>query len=184
MRPNLPGCYGFAATYNIKSKTCQSCEFAAGCETEARANLESLRQLLDVDSVIKLMHQQQVVTKSSETAAVDDKLPEVARKLIDRLPSNAQRTAAILLRANINYRKSLEAGVNPIAGRKPVAIAVLFDLLIAGPVSRSAYLQALKEKLSHSPATAASQASIGFAVATGLGIAVMNGDSLEVRRVE
>lgn len=184
MQPNLPGCFGFAATYNVKSKTCQSCEYANDCEPKARANLEALRQVLEVDSVIRLMHQQRAIKTVETTLAIDSALPEVARKLIERLPSNAQRTAAMLLRANINYRKSLEAGINPIAGRKPVAIAVLFDLLIAGPVSRSAYLQALKEKLSHSPATAASQASIGFAVATGLGIAAMKGDSLEIRRVE
>lgn len=180
MQFDKPGCFGSAITYSVKSKTCQECEEHHSCALAARQRIEELKPLISVEAILKMSH------KSPEKPVVqtrfDADLPETAQKLISRLPENAQRTAAQLVRTKINFRKHLIEGINPIKNQKPLAVAVLFDLLLKGPVDRITYLLELKTVLGHSPAVAASYAAIGVAVVTGLGIAKRDGEHLIIRR--
>lgn len=179
MQYDKPGCFGNAITYSTKSKTCLECEYTDSCAPAARQRIEELRSLISVEAILKMSH------KAPETPVAktrfDIDLPETAQKLISRLPDNAQRTAAQLVRSKINYRKHLLEGINPIRDEKPLAVSVLFDLLLKGPVERITYLLELKNRLGHSPAVAASQASIGVAVVIGLGIAKKDGENLIIR---
>ena len=179
MQFDKPGCFGNAITYSDKSKTCQECEDNLSCSLAARQRIEELKPLISVEAILKMSH------KSPEKPVVqtrfDADLPETAQKLISRLPENAQRTAAQMVRTKVNFRKHLLEGINPIKNSKPLAVSVLFDLLLKGPVERITYLLELKSRLGHSPAVAASQASIGVAVVIGLGIAKKDGENLIIR---
>lgn len=179
MQFDKPGCFGNAITYSVKSKTCQECEENHQCALAARQRIEELKPLISVDAILKMSHK--APEKPVEQVRFDADLPETARKLISMLPENAQRTAAQLVRSKINFRKQLQAGINPIKDQKPLAVSVLFDLLLTGPVERDVYLLELKIRLGHSPAVAVSQAAIGVAVVIGLGIAKRDGEKLIIR---
>ncbi|ATW57996.1 hypothetical protein CNR34_00063 [Pseudomonas phage nickie] len=180
MQFDKPGCFGNAITYSVKSKSCQECEESHSCALAARQRIEELRSLISVEAILKMSHKSP--EKPVEKTRFDADLPETAQKLIAMLPDNAQRTAAQLLRLKVNFRKHLIEGINPIKNQKPLAVAVLFDLLLKGPVERITYLLELKNVLGHSPAVAASQAAIGVAVVVGLGIAKREGENLIIRR--
>lgn len=181
MNYDKPGCFGSAITYNPTTRSCKDCEDAPQCRVSARQRIEEVRSLVSVEAVLKMSHKgPQRLTAEPERFDLD--LPAAAQKLIAMIPHNAQRTAAALVRTKINLRKVLMEGFNPIPHQKPLAISVLFDLLLLGVVDRNTYMLTLKDKLGHSPATAASQASIGFAVVTGLGIAQFEGEKLIIRR--
>lgn len=180
MHFDKPGCFGHAITYSHKSPACIDCDSSQACALAARQRIEELRPLISVDAIIKMSHKSpQEPTAPQER--FDSDLPSAAQALIARIPFSAQRTAAALVRTKINYRLRLLAGDNPIYQQKPFAISVLFDLLLKGPVDRFTYMLALKEKLGHTPATAASQASISFVVTTGLGIAKIVDEKLIIR---
>ncbi|MEG0063021.1 MAG: hypothetical protein RR740_00310 [Pseudomonas sp.] len=180
MNYDKPGCFGSAITYNPTTRSCKECPDAPLCCVSARQRIEQVRSLVSVEAVLKVAHK--APQKPVEAERFDLDLPAAAQKLIAMIPHNAQRTAAALVRTKINLRKALTEGSNPIRHQKPLAVSVLFDLLLLGEVDRSTYMLELKDKLGHSPATAASQASIGFAVVTGLGIALFEGDKLMLRR--
>lgn len=178
MQFDKPGCFGNAITYSDMSSTCTGCEERSECRLAALQRLEELKPLISVDSILKMSHRPS--QKLADTLVFED-LPETARKLIAMIPDNAKQTAAKLLRTKINFRKQLIEGVNPIKNQSPLALSVLFDLLIKGPVTRTAYMMELKTILGHSPSIAASQASIGVAVAIGLGIAKSDGEKMTIR---
>jgi hypothetical protein len=179
MQFDKPGCFGNAITYSVKSIVCQACEYSSECRTAARQRIEELRPLISVDAILKMSHKGS--EKLAEQPRFDADLPETAQKLISMIPENAQRVAASLLRTKVNFRKMLIEGVNPIRDQKPLAVSVLFDLLLKGPVDRYTYMLELKDKLGHSPSVAASQASIGVSVVTGLGIARIADEKLIIR---
>lgn len=180
MQYDKPGCFGHATNYSEKSKTCLECDDRNECALIARQRLTELSSLISVDSILKMSHKS-TFDPTKPQLRFDSDLPATAQKLIAMLPQNAQRTAAQLLRMKVNFRKLLLGNVNPIKDQKPLAVSVLFDLLLQGPVDRFTYMLVLKDKLGHSPATAASQASIGYAIAVGLGIAKLEGEKLIIR---
>lgn len=175
-----PGCFGHAVTFNKNSPACKDCDEMEPCAKQALLRLEELRSVMNVDAIVRMAHSHKA--KEVPQIRFDSDLPEAARKLIAMLPENAQRVAATLVRTKLNYRKLLLSGMNPIANRSPLSISVLFDMLIQGDVSKDDYLLLLKEKLGHSPSVAIDQASIAYAVVTGLGIAVLENDSLIIRK--
>ncbi|QOC57915.1 hypothetical protein phiK7B1_060 [Pseudomonas phage phiK7B1] len=179
MQFDKPGCFGNAITYSDKSKTCQECDTRNECAPAARQRIEELRTLISVEAILKMSHKSP--EKPVEVTRFDADLPETAQKLISRLPENAQRTAAQMVRTKVNFRKHLLEGINPIKDSKPLAVSVLFDMLLKGPVERITYLLELKSRLGHSPAVAASQASIAVSVVIGLGIAKKDGENLIIR---
>lgn len=178
-----PGCFGHAITFSLLSPTCRECEDMDECGKSARSRLDELSSVINVDAILRMSHKEK--SRKTATAPVEPRfdadLSETAQRVIATLPDNAQRTAAALIRTKVNFRKVLLTGVNPIHHQKPLAVSVLFDLLLTGPVNRDMYLLTLKEVLGHSPAVAASQAAIGFTIATGLGIAELKGDLLTIR---
>lgn len=180
MQYDKPGCFGHATTYSEKSKTCLECDDRTECAVLARQRIAELSTIISVDAILKMSHKS-TFDPTKPQLRFDSDLPATAQKLIAMIPHNAQRTAAGLIRTKINFRKALLGNVNPIKDQKPLAVSVLFDLLLQGPVDRFTYMLTLKEKLGHSPATAASQASIGFAVVTGLGIAKIDNEKLIIR---
>lgn len=179
MQFDKPGCYGNAVTFSDRSTTCRECEEVDSCSVAARQRIEELRSLISVEAILKMSHKGP--EKPVEVVRFDADLPETARKLIAMMPESAQRTAAQMLKTKINFRKQLQSGINPIHNQNPISVSVLFDLLLKGPVDRQTYMLELKAKLGHSPSVAASQASLGVAIATGLGIARIEGEKLIIR---
>lgn len=177
-----PGCFGHAVTFNLKSPQCQECHASEECSVSAKARLDELSQVLNVDAILRMSHKQPKTAPAQEQPRFDADLSETARRIIARLPENAQRTAARLIRTNLNFRKVLLAGRNPIHEQKPVSVSVLFDLLLLGPVTGDQYLNSLRERVGHSPSIAASEASIGISIVTGLGIAVIEDGHLIIRK--
>lgn len=174
MQFDKPGCYGFASTYSVRSQVCQVCDHKDSCSLIARENLTKLSEALNVDSLVSLMHEEAVKRKAAKR---EEKIKlstptfsEAAMALISELPNHSARVAKALLATGSNHRKNLLAGVNSMKGCKPMTMEVLFDLLIKGPVTRVAYIEALKEKFKYTDGTASSQASIGFAAVLKLGI--------------
>lgn len=156
------------------------CEESVQCSAEARRRIEELRSLISVDAILKMSHKQpQKLSEGEELTFAD--LPSAAQKIVAMIPDNAKRTAVALLRMRVNFRKALIEGTNPIKNQKPLSVSVLFDLLLTGSVSRAEYMMTLREKLGHAPTTAASQASVAFAIVTGLGIAKIEGEKLIIR---
>lgn len=184
MRYDKPGCFGHAVTFSTQSSTCRECSEMESCAVAARARLDELSKTMNVDAALKMNHKTKTSKKAPAQTEVrfDADLSETARKIIARLPENAQRTAAALIRTKINFRTNLLEGINPLKDKKPVALALLFDMLLQGPVHRDPYLLALKEVQGHSPAAAASQASIIFSIVAGLGIAVIEDEALTIRK--
>lgn len=172
-----PGCFGHAVTYNATSSHCQNCWAADDCSKAARARLEELKPILNVDAVIRMSHK-----KAPAEQRFDADLSPTMQKVIASLPEEAQRTAARLLRMKLNFRKILLEGVNPIENQKPVAVSVLFGMLLKGPVERDSYLSFLRDAVGHSPSIALSEAAIGISIVTGLGIAVYQGDKLILKK--
>jgi hypothetical protein len=170
MRFDRPGCFGFASTFNKRSQVCQECSVATGCENAALSALHTISELVNIDSVIKLMHTAKAAERK-KVVVVKDPIPEVFQKRLSRMSAHAVKIAEPMARSLINYRKILLEKRNPLDSGKPVIICVLFDLLLHGPVTRQGYIDALQTVLGHSDSTAASQASIGFSVVVGLGIA-------------
>lgn len=179
-----PGCFGHAVTFNLNSKSCQQCHASEECSKSAEQRLMELQSIINVDAMFKMAHNRKPLkaAPAQVEARFDADLSEAAQKIVARLPENAQRTAAALIRTKINFRKALLTGVNPIKNQKPLSVSVLFDLLLSGSASRDDYTLTLHNKLGHSPATSLSQASIGFAIVTGLGIAELQGDRLVIRK--
>lgn len=169
MAYDRPGCFGFAATYNVKSKVCAQCSFKQPCAARAEASLKTIADQVNITGVLQLMHEKRVAAR--QVVNVTRSLPVAAVTALSKLPKHAAKIAEILIRSRINLRKILREGSNPLSSGKPATIAVLFDLMLEGEVSRTQYIEALKTRLGHSDNTASSQASIGFAVVTGLGIA-------------
>lgn len=184
MRYDKPGCFGHAVTFTLTSATCRECDVMEECAVAARARLDDLSAIINVDAILKMNHKNKPLKKAPAQVEVrfDADLSEAARKIIARLPENAQRTAAALIRTKINFRKALLEGINPLKDQRPIALALLYDLLLEGPVHRDKYLLSLKEALGHSPVQAAAQASIAFSIATGLGIATLEGELLTIRK--
>lgn len=183
MSYNHPGCFGFASTFNIKSQVCGQCEFAKDCETRSRASLEAIAQQVNVDSVLRSMHQRKAAMRKLVAPTVR-LLPDAAVRALSRMPKHAAKIAEILIRSGVQPRKALISGRNPLPNGKPATIAILFDLLLEGEVSRAQYIEALQVRLGHTDSTASSQASIGFAVVTGLGIATQTQPGTVVLRRE
>lgn len=181
MQFDKPGCFGNAITYSVRSSTCTACEAASECAPQARQRIEELKTLISVEAILKMSHKP-TQTPAGVPIRFDADLPPTAQKLIAMMPLHAQRTAAQALRLKVNFRKSLLEGVNPIPSQKPLALSVLFDLLLLGAVDHQRYMLDLKERLGHSPAVAADQAAIGYAVATGLGVARLVDGKLEIRK--
>lgn len=178
-----PGCFGFAATYSVKSPTCEACNEKQGCAERARQSLEKLAQVINVDAALKNMHAVQRVARAERKLnKPKPSLPEAIQKRLEALPRNTARVGEVLFAKGIDYRSALEKGLNPIRNDSPKSISLLFDLLIEGPVTRNQYLMALKNE-GQSAATAASQATIGFTLVTKFGIAVYDGVQLTIRRL-
>lgn len=171
MRFDRPGCFGFATTYNAKSKVCEQCSFATDCSAKAKAALDVLADKLNVGAIEATLHGRQAATRRVPVES-RPALPSVAQRALARMPKHAAKVAEGLLRSGINFRRYLAEGTNPLSAGKPPTMAVLFDLLLKGEVSRKQYMEALQCRLGHSAQTASSQASIGCSVAMGLGIAV------------
>jgi len=176
MRFDKPGCFGFAATYNVRSQVCQSCSFKDDCAAAAKESVQALSGLIDTDSLVKLMHEEAIkkkVAKREQKKAEKASKPELPQKALDLLsgmPNHSARVAKAMLLVGINHRKSLLAGVNSMRGHKPATVEALFDLLIKGPVSRVALIEALKRGFEYTDGTASSQASIIIAAVQRLGI--------------
>lgn len=152
------------------------------CSKSARARLEELQQVMNVDAVLKMAHKERKAAPAQVEVRFDADLSPTMQKVIATLPENAQRTAARLLRMKINFRKALLEGINPIDNQKPVAVSVLFGMLLKGPVSRDDYLNFLRSAVGHSPSIALSEAAIGVSIVTGLGIAVYQGEQLILKK--
>lgn len=163
-----PGCFGYAATYDTKSKACQSCEHSNLCSLQAVLNLEKLSQRLNVTALVKSKFKPSKKEKpASEKPKVDQESNR--EKVLSQFPASARRVAEVLLDLRVSLRKDLERGVNPV-GNSPSNMKVLFDLLIKGETTRAGYIQALIES-GYSEGSAAAQATVGIRVATGLRIA-------------
>lgn len=160
-----PGCFGYASTYDAKSKACQSCEHSNLCSVSALRNLEELSQRLNVAALVK--------TKFSQPKPASEKRKPVKdsnrEKVLSQFSDTTRRVAEILLDLRVPLRKELERGVNPV-GNSPSNMKVLFDELIKGETTRAGYIKALIES-GYSEGSAAAQASVGIRVATGLRIA-------------
>lgn len=160
-----PGCFGYAAAYDAKSKACQSCEHSNPCAVQAMRNLEELSQRLNVDALIKANFK-----KADNPAKASEKPKDSAReKVLGQFPESTRKVAERLLDLRVSLRKELERGVNPVTS-SPQNMKVLFDQLIKGETTRAAYVQALKDS-GYSEGSATAQASIGIRVASGLRIA-------------
>lgn len=175
MQFEKPGCFGFAVTYNVRSQVCQACSYKEACAEAAKESLNQLSQVIDTDSLKKLMHEEAVKRKAAKREeraqqATKPKLPEAVEALISSLPNHAARTARAMIQVGVNHRKSLLAGVNSMRGQKPATVEILFDLLIAGPTTRQAYIEALLRAFNYTNGTASSQASIVIAAVQKLGI--------------
>lgn len=155
-----PGCFGYASTYDHKSKACQACGHSNECSIKALANLEELSKRLNVDALVKVKHG----TQASEKPKVDS----VVEKVLSQFPESSRKVAEQVL-SKPTVRKDLMRGVNQITS-SPACMRVLFDELLSGETDRSKYVQALK-KSGYSDSSAITQASIGIKVATGLRIA-------------
>lgn len=181
MQFDQPGCFGFAASFNVRSKVCQGCDFKADCEVSAKRNLEEVAKSLNVDAVTQLMQQQPAV-KKPKAAETPKSVSPMREKILANMSAHVARAAGMILDTGLNHRLSLIKGINSMQGRKPSSVAILFDLLLAGPVTRTTYSEALQQQLGYTQATASSQASIGIAAVTGIGIAKDAGDGSIVIR--
>lgn len=177
MQFEKPGCFGFAVTYNVRSQVCQTCSYKEACAEAAKESIAQLSQIVGTDSLVKLMQEEAVKRKAAkreekaqQAASNKPKLPEAVEALISSLPNHAARTARAMIQVGVNHRKSLLAGVNSMRGQKPATVEVLFDLLIAGPTTRQAFIEALKRAFDYTNGTASSQASIVIAAVQKLGI--------------
>lgn len=180
MRYEQPGCFGYAATYSVKSATCSACDSREHCAVEAKKSLDELARVINVDAAIKLMHDHRKdIVKSAKPSRQE--LTAVQQALVERMSKNAGKLAEFMLLKRINYRQALCEGTNPLKDDAPISISLLFDLMLEGPVTRADYLMALKDRLGQSPSTAASQASIGFQVVKGLGIGRFENECLSIR---
>lgn len=172
MRYDKPGCFGFAATYSVKSKVCQGCAFNEDCGKQAKSNLEQLSSHLNVGAVRQMM---QVGGRQVAKSSAPKTSSTVLEKILSNMPAHVARAASMMVAAKVNHRASLLNGVNSMKGRKPAAIEVLFDLLLKGSVHRADYQAELKRRLDYTDGTASSQASIGIAAVLGIGIAQEDG---------
>lgn len=172
-----PGCFGHVVTYNANSSQCQECHAEEECSKSAQTRLEDLRSIVNVDAIVRSAHKKPVATKR-----FDSDLSPTMQKVIATLPEGAQRPAARLLRMKLNFRKILLEGINPIENQKPVAVSVLFGMLLKGPVDVQSYLSFLRDAVGHSPSIALSEAAIGIAIVTGLGIAVYQDEKLILKK--
>jgi len=168
MKFNRPGCFGYVATFNAKSKVCQACDHKAACETKAKSSIEELGKRLNVDAVKRLMFAEK---QKAAAIAAQQKPTSMREKILSRMPAHVARTAGMILDVRVNHRMQLLQGVNSMRGRKPATISILFDLLIDGPVSRQRYIEALQGQLGYTSGTASSQASICMSAVVGIGIA-------------
>lgn len=186
MQFERPGCFGFVASYNVKSAVCQACEFNQDCAATSKNSLSELAQKLNVDAVRRLMHNEakQTVAKKTKTNTPVQTSNPIRDKILAGMSAHVARAAGMILDAGVSHRASLLNGVNSMKGRKPASIEVLFDLLLQGPVTRVSYLEALQERLGYTHATASSQASIGLTAVTGIGIAKDAGDGSIIIRGE
>lgn len=185
MQYEQPGCFGFVASFNVKSQVCKACAFNQSCADQAKQSLSVLAKKLNVDAVSALMQQEQKETKRALAKTAEEpvkQLSPVREKILAGMSAHAARAAGMILDAGGGHRTSLLNGVNSMKGRKPASIEVLFDLLIQGPVTRTSYLEAMQERLGYTHATASSQASIGMTAVTGIGIAKDAGDGSIVIR--
>lgn len=171
MQYEKPGCFGFASTFNIRSKVCQACSHKADCKSKAQIAISSIAERLNVDSVVKLMQEEAVKRAAVEKVEPKSKLNPLVEKLLKNQPVHVARAATMILVDGVNHRASLLKGVNSMKGKKPQSIDILFDLLIQGPVNRATYLNALKERAGYTQSTASSQASIGMSAVVAIGIA-------------
>lgn len=171
MKFEKPGCFGFVATYNVKSKVCEGCGFNAACAEQAKKGLSELAEKLNVNAIKRLMQQEPAKSPPKKAVATTRELSTIEAKLLSRMSEHAARAARAMLDAGINHRVSLLSGTNSMKGRKPATISVLFDLLLAGPVTRAQLIDAFKQELGYTHATASSQASICITATVGIGIA-------------
>jgi len=179
MSYDKPGCFGNAITYSNRSLVCGECEESQSCALAARQRIEELRSMISVEPILRMSHKQpQKLEKHPE---VYEDLPAAAQKIIATLPIEAQNLAAQLVRMKVNFRKQLLSGVNPIRHQKPLAVSVLFDLLLSGQVDRLTYLNSLKERLGYTDTVSATQASISIKALTGLGIVKVEDEKLVIR---
>lgn len=195
MQYEQPGCFGFVASFNAKSQVCRSCSFNKACAQKAEQGLSDLSRRLNVDAVKRLMQEEaraskQTVAKKAAVTANNSNNNNHSRKpaspmrerILSSMSAHVARAAGAVLDVGVSHRVLLLKGVNSMKGRKPASIELLFDLLLAGPVTRTQYLEALQERFGYTHATASSQASIGITAIMGIGIAKDAGDGSIVIR--
>jgi len=179
MQFDQPGCFGFASTYNVKSKVCGQCQFSEQCSKTALAALQQLSATLNVDAVMKMAHEKSRAPERRQNASKAE-LPPACQKILATMPKHVAKVAELLLRSGKNYRKALIDGRNLLDVR-PAPLSKLFDLMLQGGVDRQTYIDSLKADLGYTDGTAASQASIGYSVVIGLGIGKLNEGKLVIR---
>lgn len=97
-----PGCFGSAITYNVKSKTCKDCPDFDGCGLHVSVRVGELRQMVNVDSLVKAQH-----TAPKRTAKT---LPDNVLRVTATM-SKAQQDAVAFM-----YRLKEPTPVNIVSG--------------------------------------------------------------------
>ena len=170
MASKQPGCFGFASTYNVGSKVCQSCDFATECGVKAKETVEILRDKVNVDALIRLMQQEKTKKTQEKRVEAAKSVNPMIEKITANLPKHVARAATQLLSSGVNHRKSLIKGKNTLRGKSPKSMEVLFDLVIETQHATQKQLLKRLEDAGYQTATASSLASICLSAASSVGI--------------
>jgi len=180
---NKPGCFSSASVFSHDSEFCRKCEVFKPCSDASLDTLKRVRATVDVDTLIvkHQMARQRVDLmrlKSPPTASgvdavaekgkmLDNLLPE-DREAIARITSTKTAAQALAMAARgdfVDTKARLQAGVNPLAGKKVGAgMSMTYDLLLAGGFTSAELVTHMRTRWDKS--TAESQASIAVAILT------------------
>lgn len=161
--PNLslaPGCFGLAMTYRESARECAACPFASACAPLAESNLATLRAELGIvlsPSAIK----------KKLAASIKDSAPPA-------LPVKVVAHIARLDRLGIKLAPALARGENPFeVNQRPAFLRIACHLLLKlkDGVSRDLLAQCFRQRLEHSPDTAAAHAKQTFQILEAVGVA-------------
>lgn len=182
-----PGCYGSVVSYDSSDEFCIACSHFNKCGDESYKTLQSLRDVIDAEAVIKKHDKQRikaekgVVIKEAEKSVSlkprgEVKLTrgdiELIRSIGKKKPM--QRAMNLIKRGmNGDYiKKAMNVGKNPFVDEPPHFLAVACRLIMNGGFSKLELAKAYQNdrKTSMSVKTAYSQVAIVVALLPAFGV--------------
>ena len=176
--PLAPGCFGFAITFNPKTKECAECDYIDKCQPAAYESIQKVGESIDVKDLSKLhaTYGKEVVIGGMDRIGSDMRnkfsITQEQQAIIDSLSPRASVIAKGIYKRLGDPCLAMRAGVNPFDNVKPLYLAALAQQLIEGGTNRSILTDEYIEKNSNWTAkTAATRASMAFTLFIKMGFA-------------